>query len=123
MDLRGEVIHGEFNSADARVAGAMRLYNGDGQARVLGATERLVVTDVVIVAAAKMAVNVFSDNDADGAVDDGERILAGSVGDNGGIAMSFVTTPRYCKRGITPKVKSDTAGQVDVTLTGFILTN
>ncbi len=87
MDIRGEVIHGEFNSADARVAAAVKLYDGDG------------------------------------AVDDGERILAGSVGDNGGIAMSFVTTPRYCKRGITPKVKSDTAGQVDVILTGFILTN
>ena len=123
MDLRGEVIHGEFNSADARVAAAVKLYDGDGKARELAAHERLVVTDVVIVAAAKMAVNVFSDNDADGAVDDGERILAGSVGDNGGIATSFVTTPRYCKRGITPKVKSDTAGQVDVVLTGFILTN
>ncbi len=123
MDLRGEVIHGEFNSADARAAAAVKLYDGDGKLRALAATERLVVTDVVVVAAAKMAVNVFSDNDADGAVDDGERILAGSVGDNGGIAMSFVTTPRYCKRGITPKVKSDTAGQVDVVLTGFILTN
>ncbi len=123
MDIRGEVIHGEFNSADARVAAAVKLYDGDGKLRALAATERLVVTDVVVVAAAKMAVNVFSDNDADGAVDDGERILAGSVGDNGGIAMSFVTTPRYCKRGITPKVKSDTAGQVDVVLTGFILTN
>jgi hypothetical protein len=66
MDLRGEVIHGEFNSADARVAAAVRLYDGDGKARVLAASERLVVTDVVIVAAAKMAVNVFSDNDGDG---------------------------------------------------------
>lgn len=123
MDLRGEVIHGEFSSADARVAAAVSLYDGDGRARALAATERLVVTDVVMVAAAKMALTIFSDNDGDGAVDNGERILAGSVGDNGGVAMSFVTTPRYCKRGIVPKVKSDTAGQVDVVLTGFILTN
>jgi hypothetical protein len=122
MQLRGEVVHGEFSSADAQAAMPVSLFDGDGRVRHLAATERLVVTDLMIVADAKMAVDVFSDNDGDGTVDAGERIAGGVLAANVPLAMSLATTPRYCKRGIVPKVKAGGVGQVDVLLTGFILT-
>lgn len=122
MKLRGEIVHGEFSSPDAQAAGAVSLFDGDGRVRNLAATERLVVTDVVVIADAKMAVDVFSDNDGDSTEDAGERIAGGVLAANTLLAVSFAT-PRYCKRGVTPKVKAGAVGQVDVLLTGFILTN
>jgi hypothetical protein len=118
---RGEVIHGEISTADCTTAQPATLYTPSGTPRALAATETLVITDIIAVVEKQSRVDVFTDADGDGAVDVGERIVGGKVGAGAVLAMSFIANAFYCPRGKGVKVKSDLAGQVDVTFTGFVL--
>ena len=117
---RGEEVHGELSSADASGGVEISLFRPNGGSRTLGAAERLVVTDLVVVAEAGGDVRIFLDADDDDALDAGEQVFRGKVGVNGGVAFNFLGTPRYGAPGAKPHALAP-AGQLDVTLTGFIL--
>jgi len=118
---RGEQVHGELVSADASTAAAIVLYKaGTRTVRTLGSTEHLVITDVMMNSTAATDVALFDDADADGTIDAGERIAHGDFSAKGGLVTAF-STPRYCSKGITPKVKAGAAGAVKVLILGYIL--
>lgn len=122
MDIpNGELVHGEFTSADASTAAAVALYDAQGVARVLAATERLIVESYHMVSAVALTVTLFNDNDADSVVDAGEVIGRGSFGANGGLAESSIQ--HKCKRGIGLKIKASGAGQVDAVVRGVIVSS
>jgi hypothetical protein len=117
--MQGETVSIEFSSADASTAAAVTLKDADGATRTLASNERLLIdTLTASLAAAVLLVTVISDNDADGAIDAGERLAA--FGANTG---NFEAGPegQPGKTGITPKVKASGAGQVDITGTGRII--
>jgi hypothetical protein len=115
--VSGDEVKGEFSSADATTAAVATLYNAQGVARPLTTGDRLVITDIFGVAASAAGLVVlFSDNDADGVIDAGERLFPFS-----GSSSAQLTTELYCKAGITPKVKAAAAGQVDLVFTGVII--
>ncbi len=123
MDLQSsQSVFGSLSSANATTAAAVDLTDGDGNAVALAPNHRVVITDIVIVVGADMRVDLFSDANGDGSVAAGERLVGGAFGKNGGLAMSFINTPRYCRRGLIPKVKTDAAGQVDVNFTARLYT-
>lgn len=121
MSDRGEEVHGEITSADLTTAAAFTLFDTTGVARTLLASERLVVTDIVLITAAGGAISAFFDTNADGTADAGEIIVAGTLGASGGFSFNFIRTPRYGPINAAPSVVSDTVGQIDAQLTGYIL--
>jgi hypothetical protein len=119
---RGEEVHGELISSDASTAAALSLFrDGSVTARTLDtSTERLAVSDVVLISGSALTVDVFFDANADGTVDAGERIVGGPVAANGGFALSF-TTPHIGPKGITPKVKASGSGVIRCFVKGYII--
>jgi hypothetical protein len=118
MDLQSsQSVFGSLSSANATTAAVVDLTDGDGNAIALAPNHRVVITDIVIVVGADMRVDLFNDINDDGNVAAGERLIGGALAANEPLTMSFVNTPRYCRRGLVPKVKTSTAGQVDVTFT------
>lgn len=109
-------FHGEVSSADASAGVTFSLFenNGAATAITLGATERLVITDIVVVAAA--SGNVVVGANADTA---GKRVIKGSTGTTGGFAHAF-QTPYVCGKGVVPKLFAP-SGQADGTIRGFII--
>jgi hypothetical protein len=126
MASPGREIHGWLSSADQQVAAVIPFYEAGGDttggqdALALAADEMIVITDVVVVYAANDTVHIFLNQDLDGTPDVGEYVLGGTVAANGGIAKSFVVTPRHGAAGAVPYLITGAAGQVDVAFTGYI---
>mgnify|MGYP001601444224 CR=1 FL=1 len=117
----GQEVKFEFVSTDAQTAAAISIYDWDGVAITLGSSERLLITGWVMVVGSALTINVFSDNDADAAVDAGERMLVGEFAANGGTAIGTIAEGLPAKRGITPKVKASAAGNVNIVGVGRLL--
>ena len=113
---QGSPVKGEVSSADATAPGVtLLLYPaGSATAITLGATEFLTITDFWFNTTAPLDVYLATDSDADG-----KRIFKGSFEALGGIGMNL-SVPITCPMGVTPVLIADGAGQVDLTLTGYI---
>ena len=109
----GRTLKIQFSSADASTAAAMSLYDDNDAAVTLASNERILIDTLASnVAAAVTLVTVFNDDDADAAIDAGERIAA--FGANSGFFQGG-EEGYACPIGVTPKVKASGAGQVDIT--------
>jgi hypothetical protein len=118
----GALLHGEFSSADASglsEANARILLYGAGSttAVTLDSNDNVVITDVLIVAAAALTVTVY--DGANNTVGAGEVVAKGSFPANGGAALNF-SAPHVCQKGTWPKVLTSGAGQIDVYIKGYI---
>lgn len=116
---RGEPVHAELQSADVSTAAPVVLYNAQGTARTLAATERLLVWSVMIASAAAVTVDVYGGTGASAAA--GERIATGYMAVNSNQGVQHSGLPFACKSGITPKVKASGVGNVTVILLGEII--
>lgn len=119
---QGRPFHGEFSSADAsalnEASSRFSLYGaGSTSAITLASHERVVITDIAIVAGAALTVTLYDGSDT--TVGGGEQILKGDFAANGGIS-SRLAVPHYGQTGSYPKVKTSGAGQIDVTIRGVI---
>ena len=120
----GAPIHGEFSSADAsaltEAASRLALYPASSTtALTLGSTDQVQVTAVTITTQATLTVQIY--DGADNVIGAGERI--GRVQNATNIAMQILfLQPHFCQLGTFPKVKTNGAGQVDVTLNGTVWT-
>lgn len=124
---RGKPIYFSEEVADASTANQILLYeagvstSGGATALTLAATERLVITEVIVVTNTAADVKVFLNEDNDGTVDAGEIVVAGDLAANGGIAKSFVAQPRMGALGANLYVSSSAAANVHVNGTGYIV--
>jgi len=122
--VSGKEIHGIFTSSDATTAASIAIYNSGGatsggqSALTIASNQILSITDVVINIAAAGAVHFFLNDDADGTADTGETVLRATLASDGGIAKSFLGTPRSGAPGAIPYIIAGAAGQIDVTFTG-----
>lgn len=121
---RGVPVHGEFSSSDASAlteANSRILLYGAGSttAATLTSTDYVVISSLVIVAGAALTVTVYDGSDA--TVGAGEVVCKGNLAANGVVAHTL-PVPHTCQAGTWPKVKTSGAGQVDVTLQGYITT-
>ncbi len=126
MSVAGREVHGILNSADVTTAAAIPFYEAGGDtsggqtALTLGAREFLVITEIIIVVAIAGDVHVFLNDDNDGTPDTGETVARGTLAASGGIAKSWIVTPRHGAAGANPYVVAANAGAVDVSFTGRI---
>lgn len=122
----GAIMHGEFSSADASAlteANARVLLYGAGSvtAVTLGSTDYVVITDVfVLCGATGLTVTVY--DGGNNTVGAGEVVVKGTFSANGGLAWNLAT-PHVCQAGTWPKVLTSGAGQVDVSIKGYVSTN
>ena len=119
----GTAIHGDFSSADAsaltETAARILLYGPDSTVAItLAATDWVVVSDLTIsVGATAQTVTIY--DGANNAAAAGEIIAVVTLLAGTSITISLAS-PHYCKIGTWPKVDTGAAGQVDVSLHGFI---
>jgi hypothetical protein len=128
VDLRnppGLLFHGEVSSADATTAVSATLYGtGSATAITVGATDQVVITDVVVSSGQALNYTTTVFDGADGSVGAGEVILAFSSKTAGTSTLACSSlTPHVCPPGQTPRVISTGTGQVDVVLRGYIVRN
>lgn len=125
----GKSFHGEFTSADASALSEansrIALYDIDKNAITLAANERVVITHLFGIGGSALTVTVYDGENATPAA--GERILLGNFGATGGVDTTFGGVPHHCKGNNStatplgyPKVKASGAGQIDVTIHGYI---
>jgi hypothetical protein len=124
MEVRGEEVSFELSSADSSTAAPVVIYSNGGGAlarpvRVLGAKERLVVTDVHVTG--KVAVDGSFYDGSGASPGAGELITAFVITTSSGGFVTNLSTPHYCQVGKTPLVKNSAAGQYTLTGKGFIL--
>ena len=114
--MQGDPVHGEVSSADASGGISVSLFTGGGAAaaRTVASSEFLTITDIIFLTTAGGDAALVADSDAAG-----KRIFKHSDFEvKGGVAHSF-SIPWECAKGVTPKLIA-AAGQVDLTITGFI---
>jgi len=128
VDLRnapGAPFHGEFSGTGAdtpanEAAARFSLYHaGTTVALTLGPTDQVVITDIQF--SVTNGANGYIFDGADTTVDAGERVLTAygaNIGDN---PQTTLLTPRVLQPGSWPKLKSSTAGQIDATIHGYII--
>lgn len=119
----GAVFHGEFSSSDASAlseANSRILLYGAGSttAITLASTDRVHITDILIVAAVALTVTIY--DGADNTAGAGEVVAYGDFAANGGVAHSTALSPHVCQAGTWPKVKTSGAGAVKVVIRGRI---
>jgi hypothetical protein len=115
---QGDEVHGEVHTDDASGGVVALLYRaGSLTARTLAADEFLTITDIQVVSAPGGDIMAFLG--ADGTPGAGEYVLRGTVAATGGIAKSFIVTPRTGAAGHNLYIKGP-AGDMDVTFTGRI---
>lgn len=124
MEARGEEVSFELSSADSSTAAPVVIYSAGGGAlarpvRVLGAKERLVITDVHVTGKVAVDGSFFDGSGASPAA--GELITAFVITTSSGGFVTNLSTPHYCQVGKTPLVKNSAAGQYTLTGKGFIL--
>lgn len=120
---QGRPFVGSFSSADAsglsEANSRFTLTPAGGTAAItLASNDQVVLTDLDAVAGGALTLTVYDGSDT--TVGTGEQVIKGNFAANGGIS-SHLVTPHYCQPGTYPKVKTSTAGQVDVTVRGIIL--
>lgn len=120
-ECQGDPIQFELSSADASAAVALTIRrSGSNAAYTLGADERVILQTVNGNVVAGVTVQVFDDADADGNVDDGERLLVIGPGMSNTV-FEGVDGGTAGGKGRVPKVKASGAGQIDITGIGAII--
>jgi hypothetical protein len=119
MEVIGEIVHFEFSTADATTAAVITIYSNDAVARPIQAGERLVITDIHVSGQANMVVDVF--NGVGASPGAGERLFNIVASTTVGTSYPSLTTPAYCSKNITPKVKASAAGNLVVIGTGVLV--
>lgn len=116
--MQGEPIEFEFVSSDASTAAPIVLRTaGSRTSRTLESTERVIVTNINAVIGA-ITVNLIADSDADGDVDDGDRM---AVLGEGAHSPDFGCAGICGAMGILPKVIASGAGAISITGVGVIV--
>jgi hypothetical protein len=110
----GKYVRMEVSSTDASAGIAVKFYNEAGTEVVPTSTQRVVIYDLLIVSAAGGDVRLVAITDAAG-----KRLVKGTLGTNGGIAMSYIR-PVVLAKNVIPKLFA-AAGQVDLTGSAEIL--
>jgi hypothetical protein len=119
--FEGQDVYGSLSSADASAGAGLTWTDADGNNVTLQPNQRVAITDIDIVVGAAIRVDVFAATSAsDNTVTDAKRIIGGSFAANGGISRQF-SRRRYSRRGFFPRVKAGAAGQVDVNITGVVV--
>lgn len=120
----GDPVVFELNTADAAAAALpISIRNAGGGARTLAADERLIIQTVNVMCATGIApVYMFDDVDGDGVLDAGELLMPFSTGISM-VNIVIVGTDNgiSCSKGLVPKVKSNSAGQIYLAGTGCIV--
>ena len=102
----GVPFHGEVDSS-LDTAELFTLYKAGGATSfVLGATDQIVITDLVMMASSLATITAFEDVDAGGTVTAGEVIAKHIAATAASLwcAVRFATVPHYCKIGVTPSL-------------------
>src|SRR5262249_31313702 len=126
QSLEGRPFHGEFTNSDASALteanSRFTLYDcaSTPTAITLGATERVLIPDVVINYSGSTTRTIQVYDGADATVDAGEKAWQGALAQNGDAQMTFLV-PHHCKVGSYPKLKTSGAGQVDAVIHGVII--
>lgn len=121
--IQGVSFHGEFSSADASALteanGRILLYGpGSTTAITVASTDYVCITGFTVqLGATGRTVTIY--DGANNAAAAGEVIFLGTLAANG-FAMAHCFTPHVCQKGTWPKVLTSGAGQVDVTIRGYI---
>ena len=121
----GEPYRLEFNSEDATTASEVTLYDSEGNERVLEDYEFIRLLNVNIqMDNAVDEVDIFDDVDDDGAVDDGERLVAVGTNTTGNRPanhdVQFEEEGKYLSVGRLPKVLAAASGTVTVTGVAYV---
>ena len=116
MKSLGDPVHGEVDDANAGPAAVtVLLYpNGSSTAHTLAANERLTITDFIFVSTPGGKWSCYWGTDGDGL-----RIASGNAEALGGLAHEF-QTPITGPAGVAPILLGETAGQLDLTIVGYI---
>lgn len=116
---KGKPVKIEFDSADASTAATVNLYDEQGAAYTLGATERLLIGSLALASAAAITAEVYGGTGTSAAA--GERILKVFSPANGGQAIQHSFSPIVCKTGVVPKVKGSASGAISVIGVGSVV--
>lgn len=124
MTPGGVPFHGEFSSADAsgltEANSRFTLYGPLKTAVTLDSNDVVQVTGVLIAAPTNAFITKVYDG-ADNVVDAGETIArVNTTAANPCVAWTD-GVPHFCQKGTYPKVITSGAGQVDVTIRGYIV--
>lgn len=118
----GTYVKSVFSSADATTAAPLVLTDMDGNTYTVAAGNRLVLTNIVIVSG--QTVTLFQDMNGDGLVTAGDaRIVANTPGSNTTYVAEgyrMVRQPTTLANGLL-KVLAGGAGQVNITVIGFVV--
>jgi hypothetical protein len=113
----GRQVHGEMTGGTGS-SGTTNLYiAGSTTSTTVGATERLIITDVFVTSAAALLLKLVSGSDAAGKV-----AIAGYAAAAGGWAKHF-NSEFVCGKGETPKLSQNATGSSVGTLEGIIISN
>jgi hypothetical protein len=117
--IHGDEVHGEVISSNASGGVAVTFYDAGSPttgnsvaARVVKATEFVVITDVILISTAGGVYDLVADTAAAG-----RHIVKGNAAALGGIAHHF-ETPITCPQGVVPTLFA-AAGQVDMIVSGY----
>lgn len=113
--ISGDRVHGEASSANATSGVALSLFEaGSVTAATVGANDKLHIVSMLVIAvpAGRCVLAAAADTA-------GRRIAGGTLVANSGFALKF-PMPFVCPAGVTPKIFCASAGQVDVSIEGFI---
>jgi hypothetical protein len=124
---RGVPFHGEFSSADASALteanSRFTLYGGSSTSALTLTSNSLVQIADLVISVGASAITVTIYDGSDNVVGAGEKVLKVNAAINSGLAWTR-QAPHYCQQGTGgipyPKVITSAAGQVDVTISGFI---
>ena len=112
----GFPIHGEAISADASGGVALTLYpNGSLTALVVGAKQRVVITDLIVNCATASVISVLAATAAAG-----RYVYRANMATTSQVTVHFIT-PYTCPIGITPLLLSGGAVACSVILQGSIV--
>lgn len=120
MSLAGSDFHGEFSSADAsglsEANSRFTLFEPRQKGSIsLGSSDVVAITDIVVTTNTSLTVTIY--DGANNSVASGETLAKVILSGTGVIKF---TTPKQCQKGTYPKVLTNTSGQVDVQISGFI---
>lgn len=117
---RGIPFRGYLSSSTlATTPLAYTLYDKEGTQITVAATDVVIVDSISIFTATAAAEALFTDIDADGAVDANEALWVSRAASTGNVNAMAFATPTYSYPGVTPKLKGGDAATESV-ITGVI---
>jgi ABC-type proline/glycine betaine transport system ATPase subunit len=129
MDIpAGDYVRAFIASSDLTTAAAVTFLDKDGNTRVIAAGERVVLTDIAINNGGTASiVQVFQDQNNDGAVTAGDELYAANLAANSQNSVPFATPIFSLRKSATAangKIKviaSAASANTKIVLIGFVL--